>query len=107
MVLFGATSVGPGRVNVLGTVLAVLVLAAAVSGLQQLGARAYDEPLFNGGMLIIAVAIAAHVAARRQAGVKAAMLRRGETNKIPGSASGPQAASDKQFGRRRLGQPRH
>ena len=67
-VLFGATSVDPGRVNVWGTILAVLVLATAVSGLQQLGAEAYVEPLFNGGMLIFAVAIAAHVSAGRQAG---------------------------------------
>jgi ribose transport system permease protein len=69
-VLFGATSVDPGRVNVWGTILAVLVLASAVSGLQQLGAEAYVEPLFNGGMLIFAVAIAAYVGARRQAGGK-------------------------------------
>ncbi len=66
-VLFGATSIEPGRVNVWGTVLAVLVLAVAVSGLQQEGAEAYVEPMFNGGMLIAAVAISAHVAARRQA----------------------------------------
>jgi ribose transport system permease protein len=66
-VLFGATSIEPGRVNVWGTVLAVLVLAVAVSGLQQEGAEAYVEPVFNGGMLIVAVAISAHVAARRQA----------------------------------------
>lgn len=65
-VLFGATSIDPGRVNVGGTVLAVLVLAVAVSGLQQEGAQAFVEPLFNGGMLIVAVAISAHVTARRQ-----------------------------------------
>jgi ribose transport system permease protein len=65
-VLFGATSIEPGRVNVWGTVLAVLVLAVAVSGLQQEGAEAFVEPLFNGGMLVAAVAISAHVAARRQ-----------------------------------------
>ena len=70
-VLFGATSIDPGRVNVWGTVLAVLVLAAAVSGLQQLGAKAYVEPLFNGGMLVVAVAIAAHVTARRQESTRA------------------------------------
>jgi ribose transport system permease protein len=69
-VLFGATSIDPGRVNVWGTIVAVLVLAVAVSGLQQIGAKAYVEPLFNGGMLIIAVAIAAHVTARRQASTK-------------------------------------
>jgi ribose transport system permease protein len=71
-VLFGATSIDPGRVNIWGTILAVLVLAVAVSGLQQEGAAAFVEPLFNGGMLIVAVAIAAYVTARRQAGSKSA-----------------------------------
>jgi ribose transport system permease protein len=65
-VLFGATSIDPGRVNVWGTLCAVLVLAVAVSGLEQEGAQAYVEPMFNGGMLVIAVAIAAHVTARRK-----------------------------------------
>ena len=65
-VLFGATSVEPGRPNVWGTLLAVLVLAAAVSGLQQLGAKAYVEPLFNGGMLIIAVSVATLLSSRRK-----------------------------------------
>jgi ribose transport system permease protein len=63
-VLFGATSIVPGRVNVWGTVLAVLVLAVAVSGLQQEGAQAYVEPIFNGGMLIVAVALAAYLSSR-------------------------------------------
>lgn len=66
-VLFGATSIEPGRVNVWGTVLAVLVLAVIVSGLQQEGAEAYVDPLFNGGMLIIAVAVAAYLGSRRRA----------------------------------------
>jgi ribose transport system permease protein len=71
-VLFGATSINPGRVNVWGTITAVLVLAVAVSGLEQEGAQAYVEPMFNGGMLIIAVAIAAHVTARNGVGTKVA-----------------------------------
>ena len=71
-VLFGATSINPGRVNVWGTISAVLVLAVAVSGLEQEGAQAYVEPMFNGGMLVIAVAIAAHVTARNGVGTKVA-----------------------------------
>lgn len=63
--LLGATSVRPGRVNVWGTVVAVLVLAVAVDGLQQLGASFYVEPLFNGSILVVAVGLAVY-AARRQ-----------------------------------------
>ena len=63
--LLGATSVRPGRVNVWGTMLAVAVLAVAVSGLQQLGAEFYAEPLFNGAMLVFAVGLAEYARNRR------------------------------------------
>ena len=63
--LLGATSVKPGRVNVWGTLLAVSVLAVAVSGLQQLGADFYVEPLFNGAMLVLAVGLAEYARRRR------------------------------------------
>ncbi len=63
--LLGATSVRPGRVNVLGTLLAVAVLAVAVAGLNQLGAPFFVEPIFDGAMLILAVGLAV-VAARRR-----------------------------------------
>src|SRR5262249_32895225 len=65
--LLGATSVRPGRVNVWGTVLAVMLLAVAVAGLQQLGAKFYVEYLFNGAMVIIAVGAAGFVMRRRVA----------------------------------------
>ncbi|MGI8418101.1 MAG: ABC transporter permease [Nakamurella sp.] len=63
--LLGSTSVRPGRVNVWGTVLAVLVLGVAVAGLQQEGAQFYVESLFNGAMLVLAVGLAAYAARRR------------------------------------------
>lgn len=63
--LLGSTSVRPGRVNVWGTVLAVLVLGVAVAGLQQEGAQFYVESLFNGAMLVAAVGLAAYAARRR------------------------------------------
>jgi ribose transport system permease protein len=65
--LLGATSVRPGRVNVWGTVIAVMLLATAVAGLQQLGAHFYVEYLFNGAMVLIAVGAAGYVMRRRVA----------------------------------------
>jgi ribose transport system permease protein len=69
--LLGSTTIRPGRVNVLGTLIAVFVLAVAVAGLQQLGAQFFVEPMFNGAMLITAVGLAS-VAARRRARIRAA-----------------------------------
>lgn len=63
--LLGATSVKPGRVNVLGTLLAVAVLAVTVAGLNQLGAPFFVEPIFNGAMLILAVGLAVTAARQR------------------------------------------
>ncbi|MBZ8135134.1 ABC transporter permease [Afifella sp. IM 167] len=65
--LLGATSIRPGRVNVGGTLLAILILAFSFSGVQQLGAAFYVEYLFNGGILVIAVALSVYAAARRRA----------------------------------------
>ena len=69
--LLGSTAIKPGRVNVLGTIVAVFVLAVAVAGLQQMGAQFFVEPLFNGSMLILAVGLAAF-ASRRRARARAA-----------------------------------
>ncbi len=63
--LLGATTVRPGRVNVWGTVIAVLILAVGISGIEQLGGAFYIEPLFNGATLVIAVGMAGWAARRR------------------------------------------
>ena len=63
--LLGATTVKPGRVNVWGTVVAVLILAVGISGIQQMGGAFYVEPLFNGATLVIAVGMAGWAARRR------------------------------------------
>jgi ribose transport system permease protein len=47
-----------GRVNVLGTLVAIFPLATGVTGLQLAGARVKVEDLFNGVALIVAVALA-------------------------------------------------
>lgn len=64
-VFLGATQIRPGRVNVLGTVVAILLLATGVTGLQLAGAPSYVTELFNGAALIIAVALASRTARRR------------------------------------------
>lgn len=63
--LLGATTVRPGRVNVWGTIIAVLILAVGISGIQQLGGSFFVEPLFNGVTLIVAVGLAGYAARRR------------------------------------------
>lgn len=64
--LLGATSIHPGRVNVPGTLFAVLILAFSFSGVQQLGAPFYVQFFFNGGILIIAVGLSVYAVARRR-----------------------------------------
>lgn len=59
-VFLGSTTIKPGRVNVWGTIVGVLVLAIGISGIQQFGGEFYVEPLFNGGTLIIAIALAGY-----------------------------------------------
>ena len=63
--LLGATTVRPGRVNALGTIIAVLVLAVGIAGLQQFGLGFYVEPLFQGASLIVSVGLAGYAARRR------------------------------------------
>jgi len=50
----GATSIRPGSFNVIGTFLAVLVLAVGTTGLQMLGAPFYIQPMFAGLVLLAA-----------------------------------------------------
>lgn len=64
--LLGATSIKPGRVNVIGTLLSVLVLAFSFSGVQQLGAPFYVQYFFNGGILIVAVGLSVYASQRRR-----------------------------------------
>lgn len=61
----GSTTIKPGRVNVWGTVIGVVVLAVGISGIQQFGGSFYVEPLFNGLTLLVAIGIAAYAQRRR------------------------------------------
>ena len=61
----GSTTIKPGRVNIWGTMFGVLILAVGISGIQQLGGAFFVEPLFNGTMLVISIALAAFAQRRR------------------------------------------
>jgi ribose transport system permease protein len=63
----GSTTIKPGRVNVWGTIVAVIILAIGISGLQQLGGAFYVEPLFNGLCLLLAIGLAGFAGRRRVA----------------------------------------
>lgn len=64
--LLGATTIHPGRVNAWGTIVAVLVLAVGIAGLQQLGNSFFAEPIFQGVALITSVGLAGFAARRRR-----------------------------------------
>ncbi|SMQ68431.1 ABC transporter permease [Agreia sp. VKM Ac-1783] len=63
----GSTTIKPGRVNALGTILGVVIATIGISGLQQLiPGQFFLEPLFNGLTLVAAITIAS-LASRRRA----------------------------------------
>ena len=63
----GSTTIKPGRVNVWGTLVGVIILAVGISGIQQFGAAFFVEPLFNGATLVVAIGIAGYAQRRRSA----------------------------------------
>lgn len=65
-VFVGATVFKHGRFNAWGTIVAVLVLAIGIAGLQQLGNSFFVEPIFQGAALIISVGLAGYAARRRK-----------------------------------------
>lgn len=64
----GATTITPGRFNVWGTLVGVYLLGAGVSGLQQLGFAPWVQDLFNGAMLLVAVALSGYLTRTRGSG---------------------------------------
>ena len=73
----GSTTIKPGRVNVWGTLVGVIILAVGISGIQQFGGSFFVEPLFNGVTLLIAIGIAGYAQRKRGAVIKAPPPARG------------------------------
>jgi ribose transport system permease protein len=65
--LLGTTQIKVGRFNVWGTLLAILLLATGVKGVQLVGGQLWYTDLFNGIALIGAVSVSVW-ASRRKAG---------------------------------------
>jgi ribose transport system permease protein len=63
----GSTTIKPGRVNVWGTMIGVIILAVGISGIQQFGGSFWVEPMFNGVTLIVAIGIAGYAQRRKGA----------------------------------------
>ena len=75
----GSTTIKPGRVNVWGTMVGVIILAVGISGIQQFGGSFWVEPMFNGVTLLVAIGIAGY-----------AQRRRAAAKKVPASPTRPQ-----------------
>lgn len=61
----GSTTIKPGRVNVWGTMIGVIILAVGIAGIQQFGGSFFVEPMFNGVTLLVAIGIAGYAQRRR------------------------------------------
>jgi ribose transport system permease protein len=66
----GSTTIKPGRVNVWGTMIGVIILAVGISGIQQFGGSFWVEPMFNGVTLLIAIGIAGYAQRKKGAAKK-------------------------------------
>lgn len=66
----GSTTIKPGRVNVWGTMVGIIILAVGISGIQQFGGSFWVEPMFNGVTLIVAIGIAGYAQRRKGAANK-------------------------------------
>jgi ribose transport system permease protein len=71
----GSTQFRGGRFNVWGTIVAVIVLATGVKGLQLAGAPIWIPDLFNGAALLLAVGLAKYEATAGRAGAVRRLLR--------------------------------
>jgi ribose transport system permease protein len=71
----GSTQFRGGRFNVWGTIVAVIVLATGVKGLQLAGAPVWIPDLFNGAALLLAVGLAKYEATASRAGAVRRLLR--------------------------------
>jgi ribose transport system permease protein len=71
----GSTQFRGGRFNVWGTIVAVIVLATGVKGLQLAGAPIWIPDLFNGAALLIAVGLARYESTAVRAGAVRRLLR--------------------------------
>ncbi|MBM7046392.1 ABC transporter permease [Rhizobium lusitanum] len=79
----GSTTIKPGRVNVWGTMIGVIILAVGIAGIQQFGGSFYVEPLFNGVTLLVAIGIAGYAQRRRSHAGRMAPAQKPQLSAMP------------------------
>ena len=79
----GSTTIKPGRVNVWGTMIGVIILAVGIAGIQQFGGSFYVEPLFNGVTLLVAIGIAGYAQRRRSHAGRMAPVEKPQLSAAP------------------------
>jgi ribose transport system permease protein len=89
----GSTQFRGGRFNVWGTIVAVIVLATGVKGLQLAGAPIWIPDLFNGAALLIAVGLAKWETTSVRAGAVRRLLRFDRGGGGGSAPAGPVAAA--------------
>jgi ribose transport system permease protein len=89
----GTTAFTPGRFNIPGTLVAVYVVGVAVTGLEQMGASLWVEPVFQGAVLFVAVGLSAYTARFRAQRAKQARLRELEERRIAKPAPSAEAVT--------------
>lgn len=67
-IFLGSTTICPGRYTVAGTLVGVFFVAISINGLTLAGAADWVEPVFNGGAVIVAVAVSSLLTHRRLTG---------------------------------------
>jgi ribose transport system permease protein len=73
-VFLGRTAIDPGHYNVWGTMLGLFFVAVAVDGFTLLGASASVTQMFNGGALVISIAVATFSTRARERRARAIQL---------------------------------
>jgi ribose transport system permease protein len=86
----GSTQFRGGRFNVWGTILAVIVLATGVKGLQLAGAPVWIPDLFNGVALLLAVGLAKYETAASRSDAVRRILRFGRGRGSGAALQSPQ-----------------
>jgi ribose transport system permease protein len=80
--LLGSTAFRLARVNVWGTIVAVVLLSVGIAGIEQMGSAFYVEPLFNGITLLIAVGLAGLTSRRHKSSGIVPRQRAGSGTKV-------------------------
>jgi ribose transport system permease protein len=92
-VFLGATAVRPGFFNVWGTVIAMLVVAVGITGLELLGVAAWVNDVFNGAVLIVAVTVSMLASRRERRGFGSRLFSGRVSRRRQPEASGANVAA--------------